>query len=316
MHSSTENVTILTTKMKIRPDCKADFIEWLAKLHGTIAAMPGFSSVEISSDGEGAESKWVIIQRFQNSESALSWQTSDMRKDLLDEIRKYLSSDKKGNFQDLKGGVEGMQHGITEVFVTQVSPDKEEAYREWIAKIHQAEAQFPGFQRMYVQAPKKGQGINWITFLQFDTQENLDRWLDSEERKAMLQEAQPLITSLESHRVISPYAGWFAKVSSGTDVPSIWKQTMVVLLVLFPIVMLELKYLSLLTAGLNPSLATFIGNAISVALISWPMMPVALFFLGWWFARRTERKISYAVLGTGIIVLLYLAEIAAFWNLL
>lgn len=316
MLSPSEKAAILTTHVRIRPELKADFLKWQAKLHGAIAAFPGFSSLEISSIGDQAESCWLIIQRFQNSEGAAAWQKSEQRMTLVNGMRNYLASEKPECFQDVPGISEGSLNGITEVFVTQVSPDKEEAYRQWIAKLHQAEANCPGFQRVYVQAPTKGQGINWITFLQFDTQENLDRWLGSEERHKIMQEAEPLIKSLESHRMISPYAGWFANVMSGSEPPAVWKQTMLVLLVLFPIIMVELKYLSPLTAALNPSLATFIGNAISVTLISYPMMPIALLFLGWWLKPKKEKRVAYTLLGTGILILLYLLEIAVFWNLL
>lgn len=314
MNSKTEHASILTIKVQIRPECKADFVRWQSKLHETIATFPGFSSLEISSTGESAKPFWSIVQRFHDNASTSAWLASEERRALLDEIRKYLLSNKPESLQELEGDSEGFENGVTEVFVTQVSPDKEAVYRQWIAKIHQAEANFPGFQGMYVQAPQKGHGRNWITFLQFDNQENLNRWLASEERETVLKEAKPLIESLESHRVISPYAGWFAKVSTGAKPPALWKQTMLILLVLFPIVMLELKYLPLLIGSLNLSLSTFIGNAISVSLISWPMMPIALFFLGWWLVPKKGKELSYTLLGTGIIVLLYLIEIAVFWK--
>src|SRR5262249_32985415 len=144
------------------------------------------------------------------------------------------------------------------------------------------------FRGVYVKSPTPGQGENWITLLRFDSQEHLDRWLTSKERKEVLKEARPLITSLESHRVISPFAGWFASTATDGRIPPVWKQTCLVLLVLFPIVMLELKFLLPLTKNLNLSVGTFIGNAISVTLVSWPMMPIAIYFLRWWLSPSDE----------------------------
>jgi antibiotic biosynthesis monooxygenase (ABM) superfamily enzyme len=234
----------------------------------------------------------------------------------MNELRNMLGNGGDNAIQDVESESSELTNNVTEVFVTQVSPDKEDAYREWIAKIHQVESKFPGFRGMYVQAPNKNQGRNWITFLQFDTQKNLDRWLSSSERQQVLSEAQPLITVLESHRVITPYAGWFASLTEKGEIPSVWKQTMLVLLVLFPIVMLELKYLSLLTSNLNSSLATFIGNAISVTLIAWPMMPMTIDLLGWWLSPKNEKNSKITILGTCLLVLLYIIEIAVFWNFL
>lgn len=208
------------------------------------------------------------------------------------------------------------QRNITEIFVTRVSADKEEDYREWIAKIHQLETTFPGFCGMYVQSPREGTDGNWITLLEFDTLENLEHWLSSKERQQLLSESQSLIESLESHRLISPYAGWFASLAPEGKSPPVWKQTMIVLLVLFPIVMLELKFLPFLTLQLNPALGTFIANTISVILIAWPMMPIAIWFLGWWLTPQSTHYQQATLWGTALLILLYIFEIAIFWNLL
>jgi antibiotic biosynthesis monooxygenase (ABM) superfamily enzyme len=116
--------------------------------------------------------------------------------------------------------------------------------------------------------------------------------------------------------MITPYAGWFSPIAKTGEIPAVWKQTMIVLLILFPIVMLELKYLSPWTSNLNPSLSTFIGNAISVSLIAWPMMPIAILFLGWWLSPKGFDIRRATIIGTCLLILLYLVEIAIFWNLL
>ncbi len=217
--------------------------------------------------------------------------------------------------EDIEWDNSNMRSNVTEVFVTKVSSDKAEAFREWVAKIHRVEVKFPGFRGMFVQSPSSNQGENWITFLQFERQENLDAWLRSPERKAILDEAGTLINSLESHRVISPYAGWFPSTYLADSEIPVWKQTMIILLVLFPIVMLELKFLSPLTKSLNSSLATFMANAISVSLISWPFMPIAIKYLKWWLtptgnAKKSELKGIILILG------LYILEIVVFWKML
>ncbi len=311
-----ENATLLTNKLFIKPECIVDFADWQAQLNAAIAASPGFVSLEILSPIYPLQPGWLLIQRFYTHENMLDWHHSDTRKKLLEELNPYLAGSYQESVQEAFSSSGDMQGGVTEVFVTQITPEKEKIYREWTAKIHQAEAKFPGFKRVYMQSPQKG-GLNWMTLLQFDTPENLDRWLHSSERQKVLDEAKPLILSLESHRMISPYAGWFAPLAQQAgEAPPVWKQTMIVLLVLFPIVALELKYLSLLTTGLNVSLATFIGNALSVTLIAWPMMPMTLFFLGWWLMPKSEKRRQATLVGTLLMMILYLIEIAIFWNFL
>ncbi len=287
----------LVTTVSIPSSRAKEFVDWQSKLNACITSFPGFISLEILSPHKG--DSWTLIQRFSSS----GWIESQTHLKLIEELAELVGPE---NIHERE--TSDWQNGVTELFVTQVSPDREEAFCAWVAKMHQVEATFPGFRGVYVQSPTQVRGRHWLTFLHFDTPENLDRWLASPERQRVLEESFPLIASLESHRVISPYAGWFA--SMGKALPSVWKQTMLVLLVLFPIVMLELKFLSLLTSSLNPSLATFIGNALSVLLIAWPLMPIAIWFLKGWLSDNSLRGNIKGVL---LVSALYLLEIAVFW---
>jgi hypothetical protein len=304
---------ILTTRLFISPVNLPAFSQWKVDYNAAIATFPGFISLEILAPHGGQDGEWVIIQRFQTSSQLEICRNSRVRRELLETAKKYLLQN-----QSIKDEIEEISRikgGITEVFITEVSSEKETQYREWMAKIHQIESRFPGFRGTYVQAPV-GQGKNWITMLQFDTTSNLDRWLESDERKETLHELETMITSLERHRVISPYAGWFTSIINDGDAPSVWKQTMLVLLMLFPIVMLELKYLSPLTVGLDSSIATFFANSISVALLAWPMMPFAIWLLRWWLSPSPTTHFYVNWFGTVLIFVLYVLEIAIFWGFL
>jgi uncharacterized protein len=307
--------TRIITKIRIRPECQTAFVDWQANFHAAIATFPGFVSLEILSPSEPEQPDWLIVQRFSTEENFFAWHESKERSILFEELKPFLPINDVDAIREIEVGPLDAHGGITEVFVTQVSPDKENIYRKWTAKIHQAEAKFPGFRGVFVQAPQ-GKSQNWMTFLQFDTAENLDRWLSSPERQHVLNDANSLITSIESHRMISSFAGWFSSVSKAGVIPPVWKQTMIVLLVLFPIVMFELRYLSPWTSTLNSSVGTFIGNAISVTLISWPMMPIAIWFLGWWLSPEPTKHLRATITGTCVVIVLYFLEIAILWNFL
>src|SRR5258707_3803183 len=95
------------------------------------------------------------------------------------------------------------------------------------------------------------------------------------------------------------------------------KAGMLVLLGLFPIVMLDAGFLSQRTAGLNPSLAMFIGNVISVALTTYLTMPLFIKPLGWWlFPKSDASKVAVNAAGTALIFLLYAISVVALWHLL
>lgn len=311
IRSSSASGDSLILTIRVKPESKNNFIEWQSALNEKIANFPGFISLEILSPSED-QLAWVIVQRFVESESVKKWRSSKEYRHLLNQAKLFLPNEVQETIQEEL--LDNHQATVTEVFVTEVNPEKETIYREWIGKIHQLEATFPGFRGTYVQSPTQSQGKNWITLLQFDTPEHLDQWLKSPERQRILQEGQALMSSLESHRVASPFGGWFASVASREGkLPPAWKQSMIVLLVLFPIVMLEFRYLSPLTATLNLSLGTFIGNAISVGLITWPTVPIAIWFLRWWLAPQGTHQHRITFIGTALVILLYLIEIALFW---
>ena len=302
----TQEPVLAKTYISIHPDMKPQFVNWQASLNSVIAGQDGFVSLEFLSIDKSL--RWVVISRFFNGEKLKAWESSPACVELMDELKRISLEVNKETAEDESS----IRKGVTEVIITKVYPKQEKAYREWSAKVHQIEAKFSGFRGVYIQSPATGQGVHWITLLQFDSPQNLDAWLQSNERKELLKESSGLISNFETHRVISPYAGWFNQVGMQDQTPSVWQQTMLVLLVLFPIVMLELKYLSPLTSHFNLSFGTFIGNAISVSLISFPLMPLTLKALGWWLFSSSK---TITFLGFLLVLALYAIEIALFWNL-
>ncbi len=301
---------IKTIHVVIPSDNLDAFVEWQGKLNTTIATLPGFVSLEIAYPSI-AQNQWAIIERFDSQESADNWNRSDIRKELIEEIKNLATN---RTIKEEFVGLSNFQDGITEVLVTEIDPEREQEFKAWAAKIHQVEAKFPGFRGVYLQSPGTKSGRHWITILKFDTPENLDRWLNSAERQNMLKESHNLLSSLESHRVISAYAGWFATAAKNGVLPPVWKQSMIVLLVLFPIIMLEIKYFNPLVQSLHNTLGVFLGNALSVALLGWPAMPIAIKALNWFLVPPKEKYTQYTVLGTILILCLYLFELAIFWN--
>lgn len=309
--SITDNLpTICTFYPTIRPELKENFSDWQATLNAVIASFEGFISLEFLASSD-QPSSWVIIQRFRNRECMDLWQNSKDYLDLVQELKKLTV---KGAFEEKIESEANLKTGVTEVIITQIDPKNEEDYRKWSAKIHRIESKFPGFRGVYIQSPHQNKGSFWVTLLQFDTQAHLDHWLSSEERKEVLKEASHLTSSLETHRIASPYAGWFYSIPDKETIPSVWKQTLLVLLVIFPIVVLEMRYLAPHLTGLNRAFGIWISNAISASLIAFPGMPIAIFFLNWWILPKGKNKILISILGTFVVFFLYFVEILIFWN--
>ncbi len=303
--------TILITVIKGKSEEGPWLDTWQEKMNHIVSGFPGFISLEMQAALPGSK-EWTIVQHFHSENEMKAWQFSDVRKELLNEIKPYLIDE----IRDQQSSTSAQMLGLTEVFVTTVKKGNYDAFRSWSSKIQKIESRFPGYQGVYIHAPPRDSDESWITIVRFDSQENLERWLNSAERAEILKELEPLVEHLQSHQMASPFAGWFSEIAKAKgETPGVWKQTMLVLLVLFPIVMLEIKFLSPFISNLNTSLATFIGNAISVTLVSWPMIPIALKFLGWWAAPGKINRMRKNILGTLTVLGLYLIEIIALWRL-
>lgn len=307
MITSDTTLTVITIEVGIPRAAEIEFAQWQGALNAAVAAFPGFVSLEIIAPSPQLDN-WHIIQRFENNETATAWSNSQQYKDLQESLNKLAT---KNQTKQHSLDASSLQTGVTEIFVSQVSPENTSAYQAWMSKIHLAEAKFPGFRGVYIQAPKHKKGETWLTLLRFDTMDHLDHWLASDVRREILKESNPLIKTLESHRVISPFAGWFSSVNHEKSSPQVWKQTMIILLVLFPIVMLELKYLMPLLSNLPLAIVNFIGNALSVTLLAWPVLPMAIRQLRWWLLPDQSAR-QTTIAGLLLILLLYVLEILVF----
>ena len=306
--SSSASAAILLAKFQLRRDAENDFAAWQARALTHAAGFEGFLNSEITPSGQGLA--WNVLLRFADSARLEAWRKSETWHRLLEDAAPLLAekSSIEVEVKESEGG-----SGVVEVIITQVKPGKEAAYREWETKIQQAQSKFPGYRGSYVQPPVAGE-LGWTTLMRFDTAKQLDAWLKSPERAALVKEAESLVDYAHLQRMGTSFPGWFPTDPKTGKGPPNWKAAMLVLLGLFPIVMLETRFLKL---PVNPSLGMFIGNVISVALTTYLTMPLFIKTLGWWlFPKSDASKVAVNAAGTALIFLLYAIEVAALWHLL
>jgi len=306
------NAAILIAKFQLRPGTEDAFAAWQAKALTRAAGSQGFVNSEIEPGGAGT-SDWTMTLRFRDAQSLDQWRQSATWRDLVGEAEGLVADKSSIDIELKEAGPEG---GVVEVIVTKVKPGREEAYRQWETRIQQAQSKFPGYLGSYVQPPISGE-LGWTTLMRFDSAQQLDNWLKSKERAALLREAEPLVDYAHLQRVDSSFPGWFPTDPATGKGPPNWKAAMLVLLGLFPIVMLEARFLSPHTAFLTPSPSMFVGNVISVAATTWLTMPLFIKALGWWlFPKPGPSKLRTEILGTLLIFGLFALEVAALWHLL
>ncbi len=306
----------LIATARVRPRDEQAFTAWKAHHDTVIGKFAGFVSSDILPPTHAGNTEWTIILNFRSKEELTVWQKSPERASIIAEGMPLFEGGNFGEVVQLGGGGDQPDSNVTEVIFSKVRVGLEDRYREWAARIQAAQAKFPGYRGMYLQPPQEKGGL-WTTILRFDSVTQLEAWMNAPERKKMLQESKAFIEHESLSRLATSFPGWVPLDPMTGKGPPNWKTAMLVLLGLFPVVMLELRFLNPILAGLglNSSFATFIGNLGSVALTSFFTMPWAVHGFGWWLFPKVESA-ALTARGALILVLLYLLEIALLWKLL
>jgi uncharacterized protein len=298
---------------KVHPGSEDAFAAWKGRYDAAVAKFPGYISSDIVPPDEHSD-MWTIVLNFSSSAELNAWQQSKERAAVMGELFPLVSGGNIGEVMK-KEAPDSAQPAtnVTQVILSQVKPGMEDEYRAWAARIQQAQSQYQGYRGMYLQPPGFNGG-HWTTLLRFDTTEHLEAWLAAPERTKFLREAKAFIENEELMRLATSFPGWVPVNPVTGKGPPDWKTALLVLLGLYPIVVIELRFLNPVLSGLGSSLATFIGNAISVAGTTFITMPLFVRAFGWWLFVDENSSKRTAPAGLAILVGLFAAEVAFFWR--
>ena len=311
VETDTPKVATAVTTVQVRQGEEGAFAGWLTDLNKTVATFPGYISAVVIPPAPPAQQDWVMVQRFETLKQLGAWLDSDERRSLLDKSASLLVDEGTTNVIEGASTERSPQDMVTEIITVSVKPGMEEAYRDWVDRIRQVEARFPGYQGLQLQPPLPGLQDDWVSLLRFDTAEHLNSWLESDARREALREVESFIDQRE-RQVASAFSGWFTFGDAPGQAPSSWKQSMIVLLTLYPIVMLEQLFLNPLLHSLGMAEAIFIGNLLSVAATGFLLIPLAIRAFEWWLLPGPNASSKVEVAGIALIVGLYALSIVVF----
>jgi uncharacterized protein len=307
-----DDVSTLLLCARVRPGSEVEFSQWQAGWQ-TAALAAGAESVEFWPPAPPDQLEWVAVASFPSDGALRKWRRGEENRKLVEQVAPLVEG---GVVMQLVGQAAvdySVKHGVTMVIVTEIKPGREADYRAWAERIQKLQAKFPGYIGSFVQPPQHNE-TGWTTLLRFDSAANLDHWLKSKERAAMIKEGEDMIEGFRTQRVDTSFPGWVPNDPTTGKPPNKWKTAGLILLTLFPLVMLEIRFLNPHLRALNPAVGTFIGNAITVALTTWPLMPLAIWgFHAWLFPENQPRWL--VTIMPLVLVLGYLIEIAVLWYL-
>jgi antibiotic biosynthesis monooxygenase (ABM) superfamily enzyme len=301
--------------MSVKSGDVGEHVDWLTRLMMVGVESGAVLSAEIIPSSSPDENDWTLVQRFHEHHLIAEWQANSDRLKLMEEVAPKI----EGNEIALTEAVSstyGTVGSVATAIVTHVKSGLESDYREFEKEFQSAQAKRRGYRGVYLQPPTKQTPGVWTTLVRFDSPDALDEWFVSDERRKLLALSDPVVSSTDYQKITGSFPGWFPAQETGGKGPPNWKTAMLILLGLYPIVMLEIRYLNPALHGVNPAVANFIGNVISVSLTTFVTMPLFIkAFTPWLFPKKDTPKwvspVSFALL-----LVVFALEIALLWRLL
>lgn len=315
-NGTADGAVALVIQRRISEAGYATYSHWLGRVAARLASWPGFTGQEIIPPTPPVQSDWVAVQRFSNAADARRWLQSDDLAGLTDEVRAVFVGQE--DIHLLPDAGQPRSTAVSAVVSFQVPPELEEEFLVWQRDIQTMEARFRGFLRHRIERPIPGVHDEWIVILSFDSDASMTAWLESPERHAQLEKGDRFNACLNLRRTTYGFDFWFPGDTGSRPGPaSTFKNNLLVLLVLYPVVFLWGFFISeplLLQHGVPFWLALFVGNLVSTQFLGWWAVPFAFRRFGWWLAPKPGLKRD--ILGYGLLVALYALSMAVFAGLL
>ena len=220
--ASADRPVTIVTQTRVRPEDAVAFANWQAGTSKVVAAFPGFIKQTVMPPSPPAQVDWVILQRFANLGAASGWLNSQERSRRITGVEAMLvGGDDVHIVRDGEAGV--LPAPVSAVISTRIKPGQETAYRAWEQRIAAAQSRAPGFQGYRFEPPLPGVQDDWLAILRFDTEANLQAWLDSSERHRLLEEAKAFTEEYHARIVRTGFEQWFPLPAGATAVPPAYR---------------------------------------------------------------------------------------------
>lgn len=161
---------------------------------------------------------------------------------------------------------------------------KVERYEAWLIEINNQMMRFDGFVSLDIIRPRDENHLEYLILIRFDSEQSLLDWESSSVCKALLDKSKALVQ--RSHTTKTPLNSkvWF-NLSNQKKVPAFWKQVVLGVLAVYPLVII----LNIILAPINNHLPNPVGILVTVIFISilltYPVMPLLTRWLDSWLNK-------------------------------
>jgi uncharacterized protein len=182
-----------------------------------------------------------------------------------------LSDDPLQSFDSPPRGADGP---VTTTVTRRVKPGHELFYEQFLAGINAAASQFPGHLGVEVFRPESATVGEYRIVYRFATGDHLRAWLESDERAAWLERAEPHVIGPMRTRFVTGLESWFTLPGRPSiPPPPPYKMALLTWITIFPLITLVVIALDPLLEKLDlvPRLA--VTTAVTVPIMTWLVMP-------------------------------------------
>jgi uncharacterized protein len=294
---------------RIKQGREGDVRHWQEDVNRAVAEFAGYLGNDVAPSADDDE--WTVVYRFDSKPHLESWLTSKQRSELIGRGAGLFDGPASQNV--LVG--EDESDLVTVVVSHPVSASDEDAFLAWHERVADAERGFAGFRGAELFPPVTGIQEEWTALYRFDSDEHLDAWLESAERQRLLDEGKRF-KNFSLKRISAPFGSWFAPSGGegGGEAPAQWKTALSVLVGLYPTVVLLTLAISEIWKKAELWESLLIGNILSVALLTWVVMPIVTRALRFWLEPDGGRA-GARVNAMGALVSVVFLALAAlvFW---
>lgn len=182
---------------------------------------------------------------------------------------------------------------VTLVIKHRIKPGHQAAYEDWLKKTVRIASRHEGHLGADIHRGAQQGSQVFTSVLHFASTSVMQAWLDSAERRELVNEAMPMLSDGDQTEVSQGSEFWFAPSHDEQAQPPRWKQAVISFLVILPLSLLvPLIWMPVLK--LHPWLASYLGSnvvitATIVLLVVYLCMPAATrLFASWLSASPTD----------------------------
>lgn len=167
--------------------------------------------------------------------------------------------------------------GASVVISHHILDGKEPEYEKWLSEIVPITKHSNGFIDLQIVRPIPHLTFVYTVIIRFDDIENLKNWMESDNRKLLIEKANPLFRKNDNYQIKSGLDFLFNSENEGNKVPVRWKQFLVTWSAIYPlslvIPLLVIPVLRLLKIPANHYFDGLLISGFIVFLMVFVVMP-------------------------------------------